>query len=91
MQRLQALTFVVLPSRTSVIGCKFGSQRLSARFRFIPTDWGFQPVIGRLPQMSQTRAMVGLHSQGKPGAGRRAIGMVARYDRAMQSSGSVRA
>jgi hypothetical protein len=24
----------------------------------MPTDWGFQPVIGRLPQMSQTRAMV---------------------------------
>jgi hypothetical protein len=31
--------------------------------RFMPTDWGFQPVIGRLPQMSQTRAMVeGLQS-----------------------------
>jgi hypothetical protein len=32
MQRLQALTFVVLPSRTRVIGCRFGSQRRSARF-----------------------------------------------------------
>ena len=46
------------PSVTTVIGCRFGSQRRSARFRFIPTDCGFQPVIGFLPQMSQSRAMV---------------------------------
>jgi len=72
MQRLQALTFVVLPSRTRVIGCRFGSQRRSARFRFMPTDWGFQPVIGRLPQMSQTRAMVeGCSSHENAGAWRR--------------------
>jgi hypothetical protein len=37
---------------------RLGSHRRSARLRFIPTDWGFQPVIGRFPQMSQTRAMV---------------------------------
>jgi hypothetical protein len=57
-QRLQALTFATLPSRVTVIGWRLGSHRRSARLRFIPTDWGFQPVIGRLPQMSQTRAMV---------------------------------
>ncbi len=39
------------------MGWRLGSQRLSARFRFMPTDWGFQPVIGRLPQMSHSRAM----------------------------------
>lgn len=46
------------PSRCVTIGCRFGSHRRSARFRFIPTDCGFQPVIGRLPQISQTRAIV---------------------------------
>src|SRR5688572_309843 len=58
MQRLQAVTLVVLPSRTRVMGWRLGSHRRRARLRFIPTDWGFQPVIGRLPQISQTRAMV---------------------------------
>jgi hypothetical protein len=58
-QRLQALILETLPSgETTVIGWRFGSHRRSARLRFIPTDWGFQPVSGRLPQMSQTRAMV---------------------------------
>jgi hypothetical protein len=57
-QRLQALTFVTFPSRTTVMGWRFGSQRRRARLRFIPTDWGFQPVSGRLPQMSQARAMI---------------------------------
>jgi predicted kinase len=53
----------------------------------MPTDWGFQPVIGRLPQMSQTRAMVeSVSNHEEARARRRAIGMVARYDRAMQSS-----
>ena len=91
-QRLQALTFETLPSVTRVIGWRLGSHRRRARLRFIPMDWGFQPVIGRLPQMSQTRAMVESDSIHKgAGAWRRAIGMVARYDRAMQSSGPVRA
>ena len=64
-QRLQAVTFSVRPSRVTVMAWRFGSHRRRARLRFIPTDWGFQPVIGRLPQISQTRAMVeiGLHSQ----------------------------
>jgi hypothetical protein len=55
--RLHAFTFVALPSATTVMAWRFGSQRRRARLRFIPTDWGFQPVIGRLPQMSQTRAI----------------------------------
>jgi ATP-dependent DNA helicase RecG len=53
----------------------------------MPTDWGFQPVIGRLPQISQTRAMrTPFHEEA--GAHLRAAGpmaMLARYDRAMQS------
>ncbi len=40
--------------------------------RFIPTDWGFHPVSGRLPQMSQTRAMVErVSNQNEAGAMRR--------------------
>ncbi len=56
--------------------------------RFIPTDWGFQPVIGRLPQMSQTRAMVErISTHRNTGAGAPdTAAMVARYDRLMQSS-----
>ena len=45
------------PSRLTIIGCRLGSQRRRARFRFIPTDCGFQPVIGFLPQISHTRAI----------------------------------
>ena len=79
-QRLQARTFETLPSGvTTVIGWRFGSHRRRARLRFIPTDWGFQPVRGRLPQMSQTRAMVESVSKHRnAGAVRRATEMVAR-------------
>jgi ATP-dependent DNA helicase RecG len=65
---------------------RFGSQRRSARLRFIPTDWGFQPVIGRLPQMSQTRAMVEESPlTTRPARCAGAAPIVARYDPAMQS------
>lgn len=57
MQRLQAWILLVVPPVVTVIGWRFGSQRRRARLRFIPTDWGFQPVMGFLPQMSQVRAM----------------------------------
>ena len=79
-QRLQARTFETVPSgATLVIGCRLGSHRRRARLRFIPTDWGFQPVSGRLPQISQTRAMVARVSKHRnAGAERRATEMVAR-------------
>jgi hypothetical protein len=51
--------------------------------RFIPTDCGFQPVIGRLPQMSHTRA-IGVSMHERTGAERRSPSMLARYDRPMQ-------
>ena len=71
-QRVQTRTRCVRPATSARIDTRFGSQRRRARFRFIPTDWGFQPVIGRLPQMSQTRAMVeGVSTHEKAGAGRR--------------------
>jgi hypothetical protein len=47
MQREQALMRTGEPLRWTTIGCRLGSQRRSARLRFMPTDWGFQPVIGR--------------------------------------------
>ena len=83
-QREQARSFTVRPFCSTVIGCRFGIQRRSARFRFIPTDCGFQPVIGRLPQMSHTRA-IGISMHERTGAGRRSEPMLARYDRSMQS------
>ena len=58
-QREQALMRTMRPSRLTIIGCRFGIQRRRARLRFIPTDCGFQPVIGFLPQMSHSRAMAG--------------------------------
>ena len=62
-----------------------GAARASGSF---PTDCGFQPVIGFLPQMSQVRAMgrEDLQSRKRPARGAGAIGIVARYDRPMQSS-----
>jgi predicted kinase len=72
-----------------MVGCRFGSQRRTARFRFIPTDCGFQPLIGRLPQMSQTRAKGSTPLTNEPAhhplgdAGTTPI--LARYDRPMQS------
>ena len=62
-QREQALTRTIRPSRLTIIGCRFGIHRRNARLRFIPTDCGFQPVIGFFPQMSHTRAIrAELHS-----------------------------
>lgn len=77
------------PLRWTIIGCRFGSQRRSARLRFMPTDWGFQPVIGRLPQISQDRANSGLHSpRNRRARSRRCRNepILARYDRRMQLS-----
>src|SRR5918996_352341 len=90
MQREQARTRTGLPSRWITVGCRFGSQRRRARLRFMPIDWGFQPVIGFLPQMSQARAMgvSSLQSRRNRRARTGAAGaaaMVARYDPAMQS------
>ena len=68
MQREQALMRTGEPLRCTTIGCRFGSQRRSARLRFMPTDWGFQPVIGRLPQMSQARAIEGISIHERTGA-----------------------
>ena len=39
------------------VGCRLGSHRRRARFLFIPTDCGFQPVIGFLPQIAHSRAI----------------------------------
>lgn len=62
MQREQALMRTGEPLRWTTIGCRFGSQRRSARLRFMPTDCGFQPVIGPLPQISHARAILDLHA-----------------------------
>jgi len=45
------------PSRWITVGCRLGSHRRSARFLFIPTDCGFQPVIGFFPQIAHSRAI----------------------------------
>jgi hypothetical protein len=45
------------PFRSITVGCRFGSHRRNARFLFIPTDCGFQPVIGFFPQIAHSRAI----------------------------------
>ena len=90
MQREQARIRTGEPLRWTIIGCRLGSQRRRARLRFMPTDCGFQPVIGRLPQISQDRAKWGLHSprNRRTRSRRRRNGpILARYDRGMQSAG----
>ena len=57
MQREQARTRTLFAPRWTIVGCRFGSQRRRARLRFMPTDCGFQPVIGFLPQISHVWAM----------------------------------
>ena len=82
------LPVTVLPLTWMVTGWRFGNQRRSARLRFMPTDCGFQPVIGRLPQTSQTLAM-GISTREKPARRRRNGADPTGYDPAMQRDSGV--